>query len=124
MGGGRPDLVGSCGGLSVGAARLGVSFGVGSSDAATKHAVARLFITQLSSAESQAGEKYRAIEMNKRLNDAPGADWGGLLSLHQHEGGTFNNANWATLTSKLGRLGMREMREMKRDARVSGREEC
>ena len=61
--------------------------------------------------------------MNKRIGEL-GGDWNGLLDLHQREGEAFNNVNWATLTSKLGRLRMREMREMKRDARVSEREEC
>ena len=61
--------------------------------------------------------------MNKRIGEL-GGDWNGLLDLHQREGEAFNNVNWATLTSKLGRLRMREMREMMRDARVSEREEC
>jgi len=128
LGGTRSGFVGNCGGLEVGAARKGLSFGVGARDAftghaVTRHAVTRLSITQLSSAKSRAYEKYRAMEMNKRIS-ALGADWKGLLSLHQREGGTFNNVNWATLASKLGRLRMREMREMKRDARVSEWEEC
>jgi len=126
LGGTSSGFVGDCGGLEVGAARSGLSFGVGASDAVTRHAVARLSITQLSSAKSstrRAGEKYRAIETNKRIG-VLGADWRGLLSLHQREGEAFNNVNWATLTSKLGRLRTREMRDMKRDARVSEREEC
>ena len=127
MGGDRPDQVGSCGGLEVGAARSGLSFGVGARDAFTRHAVTRLSITQLASSRSRGGdgssERSRAIELNKRIG-VLGADWKGLLDLHQREGEGFNNVNWATLTSKLGRLRMREMREMKKDARVSEGGKC
>ena len=56
--------------------------------------------------------------MNKRIA-ALGGDWKGLLELHKKEGGGFNNVNWATLASKLGRQRMREMRALKRDKRVS-----
>ena len=64
-----------------------------------------------------------AAEMNKRIGEV-GGDWKGLLDLHQRGGRAFNNVNWATLTSKLGRLRMSEMREMKRDARVSEGGKC
>jgi len=63
------------------------------------------------------------MEMNKRIGSL-GGDWKGLLDLHQRSGEAFNNVNWATVTSKLGRLRATEMREMERDARVSESEEC
>ena len=63
------------------------------------------------------------MEMNNRIA-ALGGDWRGLLLAYQNEGGTFNNVNWATLTSRLGRLTMSEMREMKKDWRVSEGGEC
>ena len=56
--------------------------------------------------------------MNKRIAALEG-DWKGLLEVHKKEGGAFNDVNWATLVSKLGRLRTREMKDMKRDARVS-----
>ena len=68
-------------------------------------------------------KKFRAIELNKSIGEL-GGDWSGLLDLYQREGEAFDNVNWATVTSKLGRLRMRELGEMKRDARVSEREEC
>jgi len=63
-------------------------------------------------------KKFRAIELNKSIGEL-GGDWSGLLDLHQREGEAFDNVNWATVTSHLGRLRVGEMREMKRDARVS-----
>jgi len=73
---------------------------------------------------SSGGNQSQARAINKRMAGMGYGDWRGLLAVHQHERGMFNNVNWATLTSKLGRLGMREMGDMKRDARVSESEEC
>ena len=56
--------------------------------------------------------------MNKSIA-ALGGDWKGLLEVHKKEGRGFDHVNWATLVSKLGRLRMKEMSELKRDARVS-----
>jgi len=61
--------------------------------------------------------------MNKRIA-ALGVDWRGLLEAYQNERGMFDKVSWATLTSKLGKLRMREMRDMKRDARVSEGGKC
>ena len=87
-------------------------------------AVTRQAFTQLAPSKGRGGgersKKYRAIELNKRIGEL-GGDWNGLLDLHQREGEGFDSVNWATATSKLGRLRMRAMREMKRDARVSRR---
>jgi len=56
--------------------------------------------------------------MNQTIT-ALGSDWRALLSLHEKEGKTFDKVNWATLMSKLGRRKFREVKEMKRDKRVS-----
>ena len=87
-------------------------------------AVTRQAFTRLAPSKGRGGgersKKYRAIELNKRIGEL-GGDWNGLLDLHQREREGFDNVNWATATSKLGRLRIRAMREMKRDARVSRR---
>jgi len=61
--------------------------------------------------------------MNKRIA-ALGGDWRGLLEAHQNEREMFDKVSWATAASRLGRLRMREMREMKKDARVSEGGKC
>ena len=57
--------------------------------------------------------------MNRHIA-ALGGDWRGLLELHREKGGEFNSVNWATLASRLGRVGGREVGVMKGDERVSG----
>jgi len=70
------------------------------------------------------GNQSQARAINKRMAGMGYGDWRGLLAVHQHERGMFDKVSWATAASRLGRLRRREMREMKRDARVSEREEC
>jgi len=66
------------------------------------------------------GAKRRAIEVNKRIAFLGGSgNWRGLLCLHHGEGKGFNNVNWATLASKLGKLRAKDMGELKEDGRVS-----
>ena len=79
----------------------------------------RRSLSSPSSALRLSEEKSKHIEMNRRIAEL-GGDWRGLLELQKSEGGAFNGVNWATATSRLGRLGAREMAGVKRDKRVSG----
>jgi len=65
------------------------------------------------------GNQSQARAINKRMAGMGYGDWRGLLAVHQHERGMFNNVNWTTVMSKLGRLKVGEMSEMKQDRRVS-----
>ena len=73
---------------------------------------------------SSGGNQSQARAINKRMAGMGYGDWRGLLAVHQHERGMFDKVSWATAASRLGRLRMREMGDMKRDARVSESEEC
>jgi len=111
-----PNLVGSSKGPTA-----GPTAGAAGSQLALDYGMRRASSKSASSKSSGGGgqsARSRAIEINKRVA-ALGGDWSGLLDLQEKEGGAFDKVNWATVTSRLGRLRTREMRDMKRDKRVS-----